>query len=638
MSYSLPAAERATIERLVDTFAPPEGDARAVADALENSLGLLDAGKRDQLRGLLRLLEGRVLSLALIGRFAPFSSLAHEQRERLMLAMGDSGLGMMRSGYQAFKRLCLFAAYAATDAAGRNPLWPLIGYPGPRSDRTNGSAGPMPATSLPTVSVDEVRSADAIVIGSGAGGGVAAALLAKAGKRVVVLEAGPNPDPTHLSQLEGESMVSMYLEHATAASDDVSFVLLAGACVGGGTTINWCTSLPLSEKVAAQWREASGGIDFSASLAPHYDAVIKRLDIAPSPAHNANNAALLRGCQTLGWHAAANPRNAAGCPDGCGYCGFACAYGCKRSTLATYLRDAVASGASVVSGALATRTNVEGGAVRGVEALVDGKTVTIDAPLVVVAAGSLRSPGILARSGVTSPHVGRHLHLHPTSAIFAAFDEPIETWRGGMQTVFSDQFGDLHDGYGAKMEVVPAHPALSAFAIPWRSRSAHAAIMRECRNAAAFIALTRDRGEGQVDTRNDTVRYKLDPYDAPHLIAGLQGTVEVAFAAGARRVLTLHQKPLELRREQASAAGRKAFAERLASASLAPNRIAMFSAHQMGTCRMHRDPAQGVVDESGAVHGVRGLMVADASVFPLASGVNPMLTIMALAHRTTTSI
>jgi choline dehydrogenase-like flavoprotein len=631
-TFSLPAQERAVVVELVDTFAPPGGDVTTVARTVESALGLLEPRKRDQLRGLLRMLGGRLLSALLIGRFSSFPELSREDRERLLLAMGDSGLGAMRSGFQAFKRLCLFASYAAVDERGRNPLWPLIGYPGPRADRV-GAAGPLPSSPLPVVSVDATPSADVVVVGSGAGGGVAAALFARAGRRVVVLEAGPNPDPAHLSQLEGETMASMYLDHATAATEDVSVVLLAGACVGGGTTINWCTSLPISEKVAAQWSDASGGVDFERALKPHYDAVVARLEIAPSSVHNANNAALLRGCQALGWHASENPRNAAGCGDGCGYCGFGCAYGCKRSTQATYLRDALDAGATIVPGARVEYVLLEDGVVRGVEAVVDGVTSVVRAPVVVIAAGSLRSPGILARSGVASAHVGRHLHLHPTTAIFAGFDEPIETWRGGMQTAYSDQFGDLDDAYGATMEVAPAHPGLSAFAVSWRGRAPHFDVMRDSRNAAAFIALTRDRGEGRVDLKNDGVDYRLDPYDARHMLAGLQGTVEVAFAAGARHVITLHSKPLELRRENASVEQRRAFAEEIARASVAPNRIGLFSAHQMGTCRMHRDPAHGVVDEFGAVHGVRGLLVADASVFPLASGVNPMLTIMALAHR-----
>jgi choline dehydrogenase-like flavoprotein len=164
-------------------------------------------------------------------------------------------------------------------------------------------------------------------------------------------------------------------------------------------------------------------------------------------------------------------------------------------------------------------------------------------------------------------------------------------------------------------------------------------MMRESACAAALIVLTRDRDEGEValDARAG-VRYRISRYDAGHMLTALNGLVDLAFAAGSRKVTTLHQQVLELSRADATQSRRREFGERLLASSSAPNRISIFSAHQMGTCRMHRDPAQGVVDERGAVHGTKGLHVADASVFPSASGVNPMLTIMALANRSACAI
>jgi len=630
----LNAAELTTLRLLQATFSPPECDVDTAAGQVATALGLLPEHKREKLRGLLRMLESPFFSLVFGGGFAPFSGLDQERRTRVLVAMGDSPLAQLRTGFQAFKRLCTSAAYSAVDAQGRNPMWPILSYPGPRADR------PAPASGLPIGEPDsDEMHVDAVVVGSGAGGGVAAALLAQAGKRVLVLEAGLRADPADLNQLEAASMSQFYLDHALAATDDLGVVLLAGACVGGGTTINWCTSLPISDDVAAQWSEDSGGIDFAATLRSHYDAVGRRLELAPSDDHNPNNAALLRGCRALGWHAACNPKNSLGCGEGCGYCGFGCSYGAKRSTQVTYLRDAVAAGASIFAETSVDHVLLDRATARGVAATYKGRRLLVHAPIVVLAAGSLRTPGILARSGAASPHVGRHLKLHPTTALFASFDERIETFKGQMQTVYSDQFGDLDDCYGAKMEVAPAHPGLSAFSLPWRSREQHAAAMRESPHAAALISLTRDRDEGSVglDTRAD-VRYQVSDYDALHMLTGLNGCIDVAFAAGARKVITLHQQILELRREEATPERRRAFAETILTSSPAANRLAVFSAHQMGTCRMHRDPTAGVVDENGKVHAVSGLYVADASVFPLASGVNPMLTIMALAHRTASAI
>jgi choline dehydrogenase-like flavoprotein len=186
---------------------------------------------------------------------------------------------------------------------------------------------------------------------------------------------------------------------------------------------------------------------------------------------------------------------------------------------------------------------------------------------------------------------------------------------------------------------VPAHPGLMALSLPWRSRAQHAELMQRARFAAGLIVLTRDRGSGKVslDGRDD-ISYRLSPYDARHMLRALAGLTDILFAAGATRVMTLHTNPLALDRAHADAAGRRRFGEAIASRGAGANRLGVFSAHQMGSCRMHRDPRMGVVDERGAVHGLGGVYVADASVFPLASGVNPMLTIMALAHRTASYI
>lgn len=640
---SLTPPERSTLELLQRTFAPEESDIASAVAAFERALLLLAPHRLAKLRQLLRILDGPWLATLLIGKPARFGGLTHEQREKLLVAMADSPIAPLRTGFQAFKRLAGFMAYGALDGTADNPMWRRIGYPGPRSDR------PLPS---PSLAVDSVGSAvietDVVVVGSGAGGGVAAAMLAQAGRRVVILDSGPPSDPAQFDQREVRAFQRYYLEAGLCSSQDLGVSILAGACVGGGTVINWCTSLRLSATVARQWKTASGGVDFEAGLAPHFEAVSARLGVRPAQAHNENNAALLRGCRAAGLHADVVPCNRSGCGDGCGYCGFGCAYDHKRSGPTTYLADAVAAGARIFAGTRVEHVLVKNGSVYGVEAAVAREVtgeppresrVRVNAPIVVVAAGSLRSPGILARSGVNSQHLGRHLRLHPTTAAFARFDHPVETWHGPMQSAYCDAFADLDDCYGAKIEAAPAHPGLMGLALPWRGRAAHAALMRDARYYAALIVLTRDRGKGSVSLDGtDDVHYRLSQYDAGHMLRALAGLTDILFAAGAASVTTLHTDPLTLTVDRADAAGRRAFGEAIAHRGAEPNRLGVFSAHQMGTCRMHANPARGVVDGDGAVHGVRGLFVADASVFPLASGVNPMLTIMALARRTATRI
>lgn len=600
-----------TLRAVFVTFAPPDADVDTGVGLMRDAFASLASHRRAKLTLFARLI-------------APVLGLPQPMREAGLRALADSPIADLRTGFQAFKRLALFAAYAATDERGANGVWSRIGYPGPRTDRPT-----TPLASLPTSTARGVLQADAVVIGSGAGGGVAAALLARAGLRTIVLEAGPDSSETAHQQSEAAAFARLYLDAGLTATDDLAVSILAGACVGGGTTVNWCTSLRLTPHVAGQWAQAIGYDGIEHELADAYAAVEQRLGVVASLAHNRNNAVIVDGARALGWHARNIPRNADGCGDGCGYCGFGCAYGCKRSSARTYLSDAVDAGAQVFADSPVERVRIVDGRVRAVEA----HGLTIETPLAVVAAGALRTPGVLARSGLQSAHLGEHLHLHPTTALVAEFDAPIDAWNGAMQTALCDRFSSLDDGYGATIEVAPAHPGLMALALPWRSRAKHADAMDRARNNALLIALARDRGEGTVglDARAD-ITYAVARDDGERMIATLIGCVTLAFAAGARRVATLHADPLELERD-ASEEARTSFFRAIAARGTHANRLAVFSAHQMGTARMHRDPARGVTDPFGNVHGVSGLMVADSSVFPLASGVNPMLTIMALAHR-----
>jgi len=519
----------------------------------------------------------------------------------------------LRTAFTALKRLALFIAYSATDAEGSR-AWTRIAYPGPRSDRYAVATVPLPLTPLDEIEDD----IDLAVIGSGAGGGVAAAVLSQSGANVVVFEAGPAPENFAHEQRELTSFAELYHESATTANDDLSLAILAGACVGGGTTVNWTTSLRMEQPIADDWRVLSGGIDFWDSMHPHYDAVANRMIVVPETRHNENNAIIGRGAAALCWNAFAQPRNAQGCGDECGYCPFGCAYGRKRGTDATFLRDAVERGARIVAGAKVERILFKGNRAAGL--IVNGRIV--HAQRVVAACGSIETPRLLMRSGVRSSSLGKHLRLHPVAALFGEFDTPVESWRGPMQSMVCGEFSFIDGAYGFKLEAVPAHPGLAAFAVPWRGSADHSALMSLIRNAASLIVLTRDRGSGEVTP--DGIRYAIHPYDAQHLRLGMKRLAELLSAAGARELHSLHQRPVSIDRLDRSAVG--------------GNRMPLFSAHQMGSARMHREAAQGTVDERGRVHGYDGLYAMDASVFPAASGVNPMLTVMALARRSATSL
>ncbi len=641
----LKRSQETTLAAVVQTFVPSDADAAATCELVTTAVNSLPPHRQTKLALVLTLLANPVAGLLLAGRPRGFAQLDAPARERALLRL--AALAPLRPAFDAFAHLALFGAYALGDEHGRSAVWDRLGYPGPRNDLPANGARPFPVATAPA---SERIDADAVVIGSGAGGGVAAALLARAGLRTIVLEAGPAFEPVAARQREAESFAELYLEAGLCASDDLGVSILAGACVGGGTAVNWSTSLRLPPATANAWAGALGRPELAAELADAYDAVETRLGVTPATTHNRNNAVIVDGCAKLGWDVRAIPRNAACDRDGCGYCGFGCAYGAKQSTAATYLRDAVAAGASVFARTRAERVRIDlspgsGGVVRGVAAVRDdpstgqAQALTIDAPLVVVAAGALRTPGILARSGVESPHLGRHLHLHPTTALSAEFDAPVDPWLGPMQTALCDRFSALDDGFGVTIESAPSHPGLMALGLPWAGRDAHASEMTHARNRAILIALTRDRGEGSIglDERAD-VSYKIAPDDARRMAIGLAGAARIAFAAGAVSVATLHAEPLRLTAAEATPAGLDAFAAALEQRAASRAPVALFSAHQMGTARMGATASDGAIDPDGRVYGVEGLLVADASAFPSASGVNPMLTIMALAHRATSAL
>jgi choline dehydrogenase-like flavoprotein len=623
----LSSADRATLAAIYRTFVPaaaPETGIEAMGAAIER----LAERKRAELQRFLALLRSPAFSLLLLGKAKTFAALDASQRERLLLTLANHPAAQLRTAYQALKRLSLFIAYSYCEG-GTNPLWQGMGYPGPRGDL------PGVTTELQLVTPPDLRSSyDVVVVGSGAGGGTAAAVCAKAGMSVLVLESGPPSSQTARAQREFDAFANLYLDAGLTSTDDLGVAILAGSCVGGGTTVNWSTSLQLQQAVAQQWGAAAGGLDFADRLTPHYLAVGERLGLAPTFDHNRNNGVLKRGAEALDWRGYAHPRNATGCGAECGYCGFGCAYNRKNSTARTYLHDAVLAGAHVAAFATVENVHLDStGRAHGVNVMFvhagEPMRRTIAAKRVIVAAGALRTPGILSASGVKNRHLGMHLRLHPATAVLAEFPEDVEPWNGPIQSYLIDEFGEIDDAYGFKLEAVPAHPGLAALAAPWNGAQQHEQDLRVLRKCAVMIALVRDRGEGRVGANGSGgISYKVGDYDARHLKLGIEKLAHLALAAGASRVQTLHNSPLTAH----NAEDLPAFTRATHRASSRANRLGIFSAHQMGTARIHRDAQSGVVDENGRVHGHANVYVADSSVFPLASGVNPMLTIMALAH------
>jgi choline dehydrogenase-like flavoprotein len=616
------ARRLATLRTIAATFAPQDARLDRVMYWAERAIDSLTPGRRAEFGQLLDLLALPML-------------LGDSARAKILRSFADSPVAKLRTGFATLKRLLLFLAYAESEPGSNNPTWARIGYPGPRSDRGADDA-PLPYA---VARAGETVAAEVVVIGSGAGGGVAAASFARAGKKVVVLEAGLAFDARTMNQRE-IGMSDLYLDGGLTASDDLGVAILAGSTVGGGTTVNWCTSFRMPERIATEWAMEANVASLPDELAPHYAHLERELGLAPLAEHNANNRVIIDGANALGVHSGAMPRNAPDdCGEGCGYCGFGCAYGKKRSTPRAFLPDVAKNGGAIYAGAFVRAIEIEG--TRAKRVTVDQTAVpgevrrfSVSADLIVVAAGTLRSPGILARSGIANPVLGRRLFLHPVSAVFTEFEHDIVPFQGPMQSAYSDAYNYRSGNYGTKIEVAPTHPGVAAIAMPWQSREQHAGGMDRSRRSASLIAVTRDRDPGSIDLDDEAqIRYRVSPFDAEHLLAGIVGMADIAFAAGAMRIATLHNAPITIERSEWNAARRAAFEAEIAKIGSASNRQIFFSAHQMGTCALGSDPHRSVVDPSGKVWGYDNIIVADGSIFPMASGVNPMLTIMAMASR-----
>jgi choline dehydrogenase-like flavoprotein len=645
----------AVCDTLLPSLEPPAGSSEAVAayyrrtahdlhvaQLVAETLSLENERAKSDFRKLLALLTNTAFGLMLAGTPRMFTELSQEKREKYLTAMANSPIGQVRQGYQSIKRLAGFVFYAAPDATGVNPNWEALDYQAPTPPPPN---VPQPIKPLRIIE-DTILEADAVIIGSGAGGGVVAGELAMAGKSVVVLEKGGYNNEANFTLQEAQATPELYVKRGTLTTKDLGVVVLAGSTLGGGTVVNWMTSLRTPREILEEWTRDSGLSDLTEmTLLASFEDVEKRISVSTVASHNKQNQLLIDGCNALGYQANVLRNNAIGCDQRCGSCGFGCRYGCKQSTMKTYLQDAYDHGTRIIVRCSAEKVLIENGKAVGVKAVAidtdTGKTysVTVRAKAVIVAAGSIHTPAVLLRSDLGNLHIGRHLHLHPTTTVAGIYPDKVYSWQGVMQSAYSNEFAYLHDNYGYKLEVPPAHPGLIGTATPWYSPREYREQMLQTANVATFIILTRDKGEGTVTIDRDgepVLDYVVSVYDRKHLMHGLRQAGRAHFAAGAQSIITLHNKRTRIDRPEGGTVSEQQFREfdrQVERHGMGPNRIMMFTAHQMGTCRMGADPKNAVVDGNHEVFGVKGLFVCDGSVFPGASGVNPMLTIMGLAHR-----
>ena len=546
---------RATLQALCDTFAPAlettDGDeaGRAFYARAASDLGV--AGQIEVLLAQTALPEeieatGQLLD-ALGAQGLGAGDL--DTRTALVHAMSDAS-PEVKFGLRQLRALTFLFFYGLASPSEPNPNWEAIGYPGPRTAAPSPLQAPKTIPLLPVNGETTELDADVCVIGSGAGGGVIAAELARAGRTVVVLEMGSYRNESDFHQLELAGMFELYLGGGLAASEDGSIAVLAGSTLGGGTVVNYMNCIRTPQAIREEWAaQGISGIDDPA-YEEHIDAVWKRLGVNDTATtQNRTHKRLIAACEELGYPHRPLTRNAdTSCedPSTCGYCYAGCQTGCKQSTMKTYLQDAADAGAYFVVGARAQRILTHHGRARAVVATVtreDGSTgeLTVNAPTVVVAAGAIESPALLLRSKIGGPAVGRHLRLHPAALVGGVYETPIEGWIGQIQSALSDQFKDAEGDWGFLIEATTVAPAIVAMSLPFEDGGSHKQTMSQLANIAPFISVARDHGEGQVviDGHGRAVtRWSFDDdVDAKLFRRAIAELARLQRAAGAKEII-----------------------------------------------------------------------------------------------------
>lgn len=616
-----------------------------ISEKVEQSAAKLPEEDIKDLKRLLKILTKKELGLTWAGPLKPFSQLNQKQREKLFYRWSKSSVNDLRKAFNVFRKLSTFIYYSASPEEIPH-VHQKIGYPGPISE------GPDQITEIhhEQVAEGETLTCKYLIIGSGSGGGLAAGMLAEAGKDVILVEKGSFLNEQDLNQKEWDMISHLYDRGGALATKDAGVTVFAGSCLGGGTTVNWNGSFGTPEYILNEWAsEHDLPHVVSAEYQASHEAVNKIFNVnADNSDHNAQNQRLWDGSVKLGKSPKLIKRNVRNCNEAgtkhCGYCGMGCKNGCKQGTLTTTIGTASANGARIFCDAEIRKLTLSGSRATGAVGtqMVNGKPVrfSVKAENVIVACGAIHTPALLMRSGIRHTELGKNLFFHPTVAVAAKYREYIEPWNGAMMTTLVADALRLDGNYGYWIETPPVHPGVMGMTLPWVSREQHKEDFTMARNCGAFIVLTRDKygGKVSIDKNGDAaINYKMHSYDLNHSLKGMVEAAEIHLAAGAEEVLFPHRTRKAVSTDMPEKERNKLY-KSMTAWRWRPNDYILYSAHQMSTCRMGGDSKKHPVAPDGSLYGYSNIYVADGSALPSCPGINPMISIMTQSHYTIKTI
>ena len=525
-----------------------------------------------------------------------------------------------------FSMTALFGLSTVRSLSGEGSVYKYLDYPIYKNSKIEKRENLIP------------KSIEVAVIGSGAGGGIAANLLNEK-YEVGIFDKGNFPNGVTNNETFGYH--NFYETNAIQQTRGYKVQLLAGMGIGGGTSINWTTSLRTPDNILSEWDSLTKQNNYfnSDQFKKSLDYVSEKLNVDVS-----NNKIpqkeikLAQGLELNNTSYKVIPRNTNNpqCLES-GFSTFGHSDGNINSSYKSWLSKDKFNEDSIYSNTHIKSLSISKGRATHINIENNGKSFSVEVNKVVLASGSLNTPKILLNSGYKNKHLGQHLKLHPVSGVAGKFSELQNPWAGSMQGIYSDDNLFMKNNYGYLLEGLPMHPSLFFPFFP-NNNDKFEDFISSYNYWSGSIVLTSDTSSGSIINKNPQHlwKYNLNNFDHGNLLHGIESLIMANYLAGAEEIMVATSPTMHWKKD--SSENIESFIDKVRKVRNEPFRILLGSAHQMGTARIHPNPSEGVVDLNGKVHGLDNVYITDSSTFPRCSGVNPMITIQAMSHFLTSSI